>query len=324
LSARFLVNGRIGRVRVRGEANYRIAPNKQFQSVSLTGEWRAGDRADWRAELGYDAELHRGRAGIGIIRRFDKFSLTASAEAASDGSVAAGLNLAFSLGPDPRNGKFRFSQNKLATSGQALAIVYRDKNHDGIRQSDEPLVENVELTAGQTTALTATNGEGRAIIDNLQPFRPVLIGIDTSSLSDPYVQPSLPGVVITPRPGVAVTVELPLVGAGEVEGTLVRKGGGPLPGVGLELLDERGRVARETQTEFDGFFLFESVPYGEYQLRIARLSAEAISVSPVLGLQAVVNEDNQVARLGAVVARIDNILADARIVEPSQKSAPAL
>ena len=50
-----------------------------------------------------------GGAGIGIVRRFDKFSLTASAEAATDGSVAAGLNLAFSLGPDPRNGKLRFS-----------------------------------------------------------------------------------------------------------------------------------------------------------------------------------------------------------------------
>ena len=324
LSARLLVNGRIGKVRLRGEANYRLAPNKSFQRVSFTGEWRASDRADWRAELGYDVEANRGRAGIGIIRRFDKFSLTASAEAASDGSVAAGLNLAFSLGPDPRNGKFRFSRNKLANSGQAMAIVYRDKNRDGIRQSDEPLVENVELTAGQATALTPTNSEGRAVIDNLQPFRPVVIGIDASSLPDPYVQPSLPGIVVTPRPGIAMTVELPLVGAGEVEGTLVRKGGGPLAGVGMELLDQAGRVARETQTEFDGFFLFESVPYGSYQLRIAKLSAQAIGASPLLGLQPVVDEENQVAKLGAVVARMDSVLAESGIAEPSQKSAPAL
>jgi len=324
LTARLLANGRIGKVRLRGEASYRIAPDKRFERVNITGEWRAGDRADWRAELGYDVELNRGRAGIGIVRRFDKFSLTASAEAATDGSVAAGLNLAFSLGPDPRNGKFRFSRNKLANNGQALAIVYRDRNRDGVRQPDEKLVKDVELTAGQSTALTATDERGRAVIDNLQPFRPVLIGIDTSSLSDPFLQPSLPGVVVTPRPGVAMTVELPLVGSGEVEGTLVRRGGGPLAGVGLELLDQQGRVSRETQTEYDGFFLFEGVPYGEYNLRVAKLSAQAIGLSPILGKRAIVDENNQVAKLGAVAASLDSVLAETGIVEPSQKSAPAM
>lgn len=309
VEARLLANGRVAGVRLRGEATYRLAPEKRFERVNFTGEWRAGDRADWRAELGYDVGLDRGRAGIGIIRRFDKFSLTASAEAATDGSIAAGLNLAFSLGPDPRNGKFRFSNNKLANSGQALAIVYRDKNRDGKRQPDEELVENVELTAGQSTALTPTDATGQSIIDNLEPFRPVLIGIDSSSLPDPYVQPALPGVVITPRPGIAATVELPLVSAGEVEGTLMRKGGGVLAGVGLELLDGEGRATHLTQSEFDGFFLFEGVPYGIYQLRIQALSAQAIGVTPILNISAMVDDNNQVAKLGAIVAQSDAVMA---------------
>ncbi|MEO9634301.1 MAG: carboxypeptidase-like regulatory domain-containing protein [Parasphingorhabdus sp.] len=300
LEARLLANGRIGKVRLRGEAVYRLAPEKRFERVDLIGEWRAGERSDWRAELGYDAGLDRGRAGIGIIRRFDRFAVTATAEAATDGSVAAGLNLAFSLGPDPRNGKFRLSSNKLANNGQALAIVYHDENRDGIRQPGEALAKNVELTAGQSVALNATDENGSAIIDNLQPFRAVLIGIDSSSLPNPYVQPALPGIVITPRPGVAVTVELPLVSAGEVEGTLMRRGGGSIAGVGMELVNVEGRVVRETQTEFDGFFLFDGVPYGNYTVRIAKLSAQAIKVPVNLGASVVVDEDNQVARLGAV------------------------
>ncbi|VWX60474.1 MSCRAMM family protein [Sphingorhabdus sp. 109] len=300
ISARLLANGRIGKVRLRGEAIYRVAPEKRFEQVNFTGEWRASERSDWRAELGYDAGLDRGRAGIGIVRRFERFSLTATAEVATDGSLAAGLNLAFSLGPDPRTGKFRFSSNKLANNGQALAIVFHDENGDGKRQLGEPLAENVELTAGHSAALTATDGQGRAVIDNLQPFRPVLIGIDSSSLSSPYVQPALPGVVITPRPGIATTVELPLVSAGEVEGTLVRRGGGAIAGVGLELVDSEGRVVRETQTEFDGFFLFDGVPYGAYTVRIAKLSAQAIRVPVLLAARALVDDDNQIARLGAV------------------------
>ena len=316
MTARFLANGRIAGVRIRGEVTYQIAPDKRFEKVNFTGEWNAGERSDWRAELGYDASLDRARAAIGIIRRFDRFALTATAEGASDGSVAAGVNLAFSFGPDPRTNKMRFSSNKLASTGQALAIVFRDRNRDGIRQDDEPLVENVELTAGQSTALTQTNAKGRAIIDNLTPFRPILIGIDASSLNDPYIQPALPGVVVTPRPGVATIVELPLVGAGEVEGTLMRQGGGILSGVGLELLDKAGRVARKTVSEFDGFFLFESVPFGEYTLRVEKLSAQAVQVQPLTGLRMLVDDDNQIAKLGAVVA-----LSQARTAEISAAAA---
>jgi len=322
LGARLLANGRIGKVRLRGEALYRLAPEKRFERVNFTGEWRAGERSDWRAELGYDAGLNRGRAGIGIVRRFDHFSLTASAEAASDGSVAAGLNLVFSLGPDPRSGKFRISNNKLANSGQAMAIVFYDKNRDGIRQPGERLAEHVELTAGQSVALTPTDANGRAVIDNLQPFRPVLIGIDSSSLPSPYIQPALPGIVITPRPGVATTVELPLVSAGEVEGTLIRSGGGTLAGVGLELVDGAGRVVRETETEFDGFFLFDGVPYGQYSLRIGTLSAQAIGVSPILAARAVVDDDHQVARLGTVAVGASRTIAQNDSGPPDRAERP--
>jgi hypothetical protein len=322
LGARLLANGRIGKVRLRGEAVYRLAPETRFERVNFTGEWRAGERSDWRAELGYDAGLNRGRAGIGIIRRFERFSLTASAEAATDGSIAAGFNLAFSLGPDPRTGKFRISNNKLANNGQALAIVFHDANGDGIRQAGERLAENVELTAGQTVALAATDANGRAVIDNLQPFRPVLIGIDSSSLPNPYVQPALPGVVITPRPGVAMTIELPLVSAGEVEGTLIRSGGGTIAGVGMELVDREGRVVRETQTEFDGFFLFDGVPYGNYTIRIGKLSAQAIQVPMILAARAVVDEDNQVARLGTVTVGSNANMADNAIGGSDRKNTP--
>jgi len=322
LGARLLANGRIGRVRLRGEAVYRLAPEKRFERVNLTGEWRAGERSDWRAELGYDAALNRARAGIGLIRRFDHFSLTASVEAASDGSVAAGLNLAFSLGPDPRSGKFRFSNNKLANNGQALAIVYHDQNRDGIRQPGERLAEHVELTAGQTLAVTATDAEGRAVIDNLQPFRPVLIGIDSSSLPNPYVQPAWPGLVITPRPGVAMTVELPLVSAGEVEGTLIRSGGATIAGVGLELVDREGRVVKQAQTEFDGFFLFDRVPYGHYTIRIGELSAQAIGVPTALAVRAVLDDDHQVVRLGTVTVGAHAHMAHNDMGRADRRSGP--
>ena len=312
MTAGLLANARIGRVRLRGEARFRISPETRFDSATLVGEWSAGrggslgDERDigWRAEIGYDRALGRARAGIGYVRHFNKFALTANAEAATDGSVAAGLSVAFSLGPDPRrDGSVRMSAGKLAARGTALVRVFRDVNMNGLHDVGEPWEKGVDVTAGRVPVENATDANGEVVIDGLEPFQPVLIGIDAGSLPDPMIQPSLPGKVVTPRPGTIATIELPLVGAGEVDGTLIRSGGGGIEGVELELVDTGARVVQRTRSEFDGFFLFDRVPYGRYTVRVAQLSADAVRVMPVLGVGGVVSGAVPTVHLGAVAAK---------------------
>lgn len=308
IEAGLLANARVGKVRLRGEARFRLSPETQFEQFNLVGEWSGkGDgrrAADWRAEIGYDRALDRARVGLGYVRRFDKFALTASAEAATDGSVAAGLNLSFSLGPDPRaGGGWRMSSSRLAATGQVLARVFRDSNGDGIRQPGEPYEKDVQLAAGRVPVDQLTDSVGEVIIEDLEPFQPVLIGIDSGSLPDPLVQPSTPGLVVMPRPGVTVTIELPLVGAGEIDGTLARDGGVPLQGVDLELVNRDGRPVATTRTEFDGYFLFENVPYGDYHIRVGKLAAEAVRIDTALGAKALVGGASPSIHLGAVIAR---------------------
>ncbi|MEE9434903.1 MAG: carboxypeptidase regulatory-like domain-containing protein [Sphingorhabdus sp.] len=298
------LSGRLGGIRLRGEARFGLTGrDRGFQNSRFTAERRLSERSDWRVQLSYDAPTSRGVLGAGLTRRFEKFALTGQVELGSDGSLAAGLNLAFSFGPDPRGGGIRFSSEKLASSGQALAIVWHDRNGDGIRQADEPVEKDVELTAGLSGRGPPTDDRGQTLLDDLQPFKPVLIGIDTSSLPDPFVQPASSGVVITPRPGVPLTVELPLVSAGEVAGTLKREDGKLLSGVDIELLDKEGRVVKNTRSEYDGFFLFESIPYGKYSLRIGSLSASIVGVDPNVTVIAELNNDNPTAEVGVVVAR---------------------
>ena len=301
LEAGLLANVRLGKFRLRGESRFRIAPETRFRSASIVGEWRNGRRNSWRAELGFDGENSRTRLALGYIRQFEKFSLNSSIEAASDGSFAAGINLAFSIGPDPRNGRIRLSNERLASNGQVLATVFRDTNRDGIRQPDEPLEQDVELTAGLAVALQPTDEQGRALIDGLRPFQPILVGIDGGSLPDPYLQPSSSGVVVTPRPGVPSRIELPLVAAGEVDGSLVRAGGIGIGGVTLELVDGAGRVKHSTLSEFDGFFLFEGVPYGSYTVRIAQEAATILRAAQTVPKgRIVLDDDRPLVSLGAV------------------------
>ncbi len=303
LDAALRLSGRIGGLRLRGEATIGLAGERGFRESKLTGEWRAGETSDWKVELGYSNGNSRGRLALGHTRRFKHFALSGQVEAASDGSVAAGLSLAFSLGPNLHNGGIRVASEKLASSGQAFAVVFQDENADGIRQANEPVQKAVELTAGLSARGAPTNAYGRTIIDGLQPYEPILIGIDASSLPDPFVQPATSGVVIVPRPGVPVTIELPLVSAGEISGTLQREGGKTLSGVDIELIDKTGRVVKTTRSEYDGFFLFEFVPYGKYSLRVAVLSANVIGVEPVLPGLAELGKSSGTVDLGIVFAK---------------------
>jgi hypothetical protein len=313
VTASLLANAAIRRVRLRGEMRYRLSPDRRFESGTLVAEWSAksGDAEhggnDWRAEIGYDGLQHRGRAGFGYIRRFRQFAVTASAEAATDGSVGAGLNLAFSLGPDPRGHGIRLTSSRLASQGQVAALVWRDINGDGKRQPDEPVEKDVQLSAGKVPVADLTDKNGGVIIDGLDPFQPVLIGVDASSLPDPLVQPATPGMVVTPRPGVSVVIELPLVSAGEIDGTLIKAGGSGLSGVDLELLDVEGRVIAKTRSDFDGFFLFESVPYGRYTLRVAQLSADAARIGTDLAGTAIVDGKTPSAHLGTLAVGSANL-----------------
>ncbi len=303
LDASLRLSGRVGGLRLRGEAQFGLTGASGFRESKITGEWRAGERSDWRVEAGYSAGDKRGRLALGHTRRFSKFALTGQIEAASDGSVAANVALAFSIGPNPHNGGIRVASDKLASSGQAFAIVYQDENADGIRQAREQVQKAVELTAGLTARGLPTDERGRTVIDGLQPYEPILIGIDASSLPDPFVQPATSGVVVIPRPGVPVMIELPLVSAGEISGNLQREGGKTLNGVDIELLDTSGRVVKTTRSEYDGFFLFEFVPYGSYKMRVGALTANVVGVEQALPGLAELGKAKGVVDLGIVMAK---------------------
>ncbi len=308
IDAALLTNTRVGKVRLRGEFRYHLAPTPYFESATLIGEWGGGadnDRAaSWRTEVGYDHDLARARAGVGYVRRFAALAVSLTGEAASDGSLAAGLNLSFSLARNPRSGGIRMSSEKLAARGSALVRVYRDLNANGQHDVGEPWEKDVSVTAGRVPVDRPTDARGQTLVDGLEPYQPVLIGIETAALPDPMVQPLLPGIVIVPRPGTVAVLELPLVGAGDIDGTLFRAGGSSVEGVDLDLRDGQNRIVGHARTEFDGFFLFDRVPYGTYVISIAKLSADAAKLEPLLDARAVVAPSKPSVHLGAVSAQV--------------------
>ncbi len=299
LSGRTQVGGRVGRMSLRGEARYRLSGRAKLEETRLTATYRLNDRGTVRGEASYDERRRLGAFSAGYAQRFDRFALGAEVEADTDGGVAAGLNLAMSFGPGPTGRFANVSSDRLASRGQVAARVFTDLNGDETWQENEPVHEGVRVSADRRATRAETGADGAALVAGLSSGKKTLLKVDAASLEDPLLLPATDGVVIVPRRGIAMPVDLPLTPTGEVEGTLYRQGG-PLAGALLQLIGADGRVAAETKTDFDGFILFELVRYGRYTLRLAPETAAVIGHDAPLAVGITVGGDKPIINLGAV------------------------
>jgi hypothetical protein len=292
-------SGHVGEVRLRGTTTFDISPAAQLRATELEAYWSASENVDWDADLIYETSSHRANARISYIRRLSSFAVALTGEAATDGSLAFGINLNFSL--DSSRG-FALSRRPLAQAGEIHAIVYRDLNDNGARDPGEPVEKGALVTTGTTQAEEPTDANGSVLIGGLTPFHPITVGVDVSSLADPMLVPAKALQVVVPRPGVPADVEIALIGGGDVEGALIKSGGLGFEGVDLELVDAAGKVVATTRTDFDGFFLFERVAYGSYTIRVAAKSAAAARIAIDLGIRFAITPDKSLVRLGTIQA----------------------
>jgi hypothetical protein len=301
--------GHVGHVRFRAGTSFDIAPTSRFRTAELEAYWSASENTDWEGDLVYDAAAHRGRARVTHVRRLNSMAIALTGEAATDGSVAFGVNLNFSL--NPSHG-LSLSRRPLAQAGAVHAVVFRDLNDNGIRDSDEPPEKGAVITTGTIQAERPTDAHGAVTVGGLTSYIPITVGLDQTSLSDPMLVPKKALQVVVPRPGVPAEVQIALVGGGDIEGSILKSGGGlGFEGLDLELVDESGKVTGTARTDFDGFFLFERVPYGSYSVRIGKDSAAAAKVSTELGVRVKVTAEKAIVRLGGIQVTPIPVLASA-------------
>jgi len=316
---RLLANTRMGRWRLRGNAVWAFqGPRTGFERANIRVDGNIDERSDVQGQVEYVGQADEFRFTGAYTRRFDQLLLRGDAFVTTRGGVGAGVQVAFSLGPDPVRGGIRVSQAKLARNGQADVTVFRDDDGNGRRDPGEAVLKDVLVEAGQRSTDAYTGENGRVIVDNLRPFRPVLVGVDESTLDDPFLAPAVKGIVLTPRPGVMARIDIPISPSGEVEGMLLGTNGIEQPGVALELVDARGDVVAGTVSEFDGFFLFQRVPYGQYRLRVAEEAAATLGVAAALpgtrGAQGfTIRQGEDVIRLGPVKLRAADQAPPAKI-----------
>ncbi len=99
---------------------------------------------------------------------------------------------------------------------------------------------------------------------------------------------------------------------GEVEGEIAPPEGSALAGVELEPIGTDGSVAARAMSEYDGFFLFERVPYGRYKLKMSSSSEQVLGPAGELASQIEIGPERTVQRVGTIRLRQTTVVAQAR------------
>ena len=193
--------GHFGDVRVRGSTDFDVSPTARFRSAESrligrrpTVDWEGG----WPT-----TRLHTGRArGSPTSAASTRMALALTGEAATDGSVAFGVNLNFSL--DPRHGLICRAGRSPRPGGPRDRLSRPQRQRRA--RSSEPLEKGALVTTGTRQAERPTDANGVGHCRRAHRLMPIAVGVDQTSLADPMLVPKKALQVVVPRPGVPAEV----------------------------------------------------------------------------------------------------------------------
>ena len=159
LETTLLASGRIGDVRLRGSGTWNVLPQGEFRSAEVSAYWSASEKADFEAAVAYEASSGLARGRLSHIRRFDTMAIALTGEAATDGSVAVGFNLNFSLDPSSRG--VRLSRQPLASCRRgARHRVTATSTTMAAAMPVNPSKKGAQITTGPRLAERTTDANG--------------------------------------------------------------------------------------------------------------------------------------------------------------------
>ncbi len=280
-------------LRLRGSVDYDLLPEKKLTRARLSAVKYLNDELS--AEFSLSRNMNREEddltsASLGVNWNNGKWAISPRAGYNSDDTFTASVMLNTSLGAEPRTGRPVFSSKKIADHGAVSARVFHDKNNNKLfDEGDEPIA-NAKVAAVQAHQDAVTDENGIAFIRGLAKNRATDIALDTTTLEDPYWEPSVSGESLVPRSGHVDMIDIPVTATGEIDGILsLRRADGivkELTHAPLQLVDGEDQVVAQTRSEYDGFYLFEKVPPGNYQVRLdpefeETLNTKALAPIPV-------------------------------------------
>ncbi|RPF72277.1 hypothetical protein [Aurantiacibacter spongiae] len=265
---------------LRATVGYRALPELALTTVGAQVNHALDDRTVLRASAVYSFTVDDLGVGLSAIREFDTFTLALDGRhTLREGDYSLALRLGFSFGRDPLRDRFFVDQPGQASSGALAIRAFRDLDGDRIFSEGDEVLPDVNFAVFNSVA--TTDSAGLARMGELGNGNRVSVQVDPSSLPDILLAPVSRGIEIVPRAGRFHVTDFPIVALSEVEGTVTFAGANAARGVSglrLQLRDASGNIAHHVRTERGGYYFFEQVMPGTYDLIVDPEQAERLDI----------------------------------------------
>jgi hypothetical protein len=202
----------------------------------------------------------------GISWQLDKVSINSRVSYDSDERWVGLITLSTALVHKPGTLRPRLDSLASVDAGSVEVRVFEYAN--GARGDPHAAVG---VKGVQAWRKATTDASGVAYLSRMPAHRQVDIELDESTLADGQLRSKNPGVSIIPRPGSYSEVEFALVRTAELEGHVVIADGDdkkPVSRALVLLKTPDGEVVAQRRTAFDGFYLFDGIEPGIYQVSL--------------------------------------------------------
>ncbi|MFH1158502.1 MAG: carboxypeptidase-like regulatory domain-containing protein [Pseudomonadota bacterium] len=204
--------------------------------------------------------------------KLDKVHLGISGQIDTDNNRQINVSMNYNLMPRTLYGDYAISEiTSDISAGRLIIRPFMDQNGNGAYDKGEDLVRDVRFRNMLRGTVSTPVKDGTVILSGLSPGLANRITVEEISIGDIFLTPLKKEIVVLGKTGVNGPVDFAFNRMGEITGTLVTSDPAtgqeiPLSEVRMILLDQEGRQVAEVYSESDGYFSFDSIPVGSYEV----------------------------------------------------------
>ena len=264
--------------RFRLSTSYTIQPEFEYQQLSATGNLFVDNNMSLDLGIRQVSATDVTHYSGGINWRFEKIVISTQVGYDSDERWSGLVTAATTLVHRPGTLLPLIDRRASVGSGFVEARVFED-----VEDSERQPVEGANVNGLQNFRKATTDETGTAYLSQIPANRQIDIELDDTTLPDYEMRSRIPGVSIISRPGSYNVVDFPLVRTAELEGHVsvsVNGADSPVSRALVSLKSANGEVVTQTRTAFDGFYLFEGVMPGDYQIFLDGTLEKRVTTRP--------------------------------------------
>lgn len=204
-----------------------------------------------------------------IAKTFERFQLSGAFQQDNKKNWNVSLGLSFSLGYDHVNNKISIASSGIYGGATLDLTAYLDRNSNSVLDENDLALPNVIFGPYKNWVENKTSSTGRVVLQGVPVNRPVSF----SAFLEDGISSSVSTYSIYSHSGGYIKANIPFTIKTDLNGYLYSFNDGDSQAVKdafIELVNDEGKVVKQTKTSHDGYYEFQGINSGVYIIRVSQ------------------------------------------------------